>query len=180
MTRLPPLWGAARFCYSASPSGFPRETGCEEKDATLNYLLDEYAFNAYCVLASLVRPTTRRLAVKQRILQIRESLAAAFGGYSQYDFQILGQALAGQICNNALGRDGSETALCAEAARQECERWEDEDWDEVEIADSIEVACRAALEHLGVWHDKMPVPIETPRRERGERGERHPRAARVS
>lgn len=114
--------------------------------------------------------------MKERIQQIRESLAAAFGGYSQYDFQILGQALAGQICNNALGREGSVSALCAEAARQECDRWEDQDWDETETAESIEAACRAALEHLGVWHDKMPAPAENPR---GDRGKRRPRAERA-
>ena len=29
VTRLPPLWGAARFYYSAAPSGLPRGAGCE-------------------------------------------------------------------------------------------------------------------------------------------------------
>lgn len=100
--------------------------------------------------------------MKERIAQIRESLAAAFGGHSQFDLVILGQALAGQICNNALGREGTLTALCAEAARQECDRWQDQDWDEVETAESIEAACRFALEQLGVWHDKMPAPDHQP------------------
>ena len=117
--------------------------------------------------------------MKERITLIRKSLASAFGGYSQYDFQILGQALAGQICNNALGREGSVTALSAEAARQECERWGDQDWDEVETAASIETACRAALEYLGVWHDKMPVPADPPHQERGARGDRGERRERV-
>jgi len=117
--------------------------------------------------------------VKERIAQIRKSLAAAFGGHSQYDFAILGQALAGQICNNGLGREGSITALCAEAAQQECDRWEDQDWDEAETAESIEAACRAALESLGVWHDKMPAPAETPHPARGERGARGEREGRV-
>lgn len=105
-----------------------------------------------------------------RIEDIRNALANAYGGFSQYGNRQVGEALAGQINNNNLLLEGSIAALCAEAARQECERWDDQDWDEAEVAAEIEAACKAALGTLGVGHAGQPV--EMPSRERGGRGER--------
>ncbi len=84
--------------------------------------------------------------MKERIEEILDSLAAAFGGHSQYGDDVIGHALAGQIVNNALGNAALVAELCQEAARQVAERWELDDDKAAMVAASIKAACLFALD----------------------------------
>lgn len=72
----------------------------------------------------------------ERIAEIRNLLADAFGGHSQFRGKDLGKALAGHLINNYTDAVDPRP-VAQEAARQEAERWEMNSRLEAEVEDEI-------------------------------------------
>ena len=84
----------------------------------------------------------------KRLEEMLEHLAMACGGHSQYDMEMVGRCIAGQINNN--GWSDPVNLLCGHAASIIAERWVDVDPPGAERNDfqAIFAACQERLLYL--------------------------------
>jgi hypothetical protein len=104
--------------------------------------------------------------IKQIVTDVRDALATAYGGYSQYSPAELAEALAGHARNGRLRCYPAAldvAAVAEEAALQEAEQWDDNDHAQI-VADAV----TRALEEV-VMEEKEGSKAQQVRRVRRRR-----------